>query len=122
MRMRLRIVVSKKLGRLAESYIINSKYKIRCVVAIDITYIPLEHKGSYKDKTATVSVWRASLEEHDGELIGICRQDVDAALFRDRIGRPYEGVLQLTLADFLHPVVRKKVLPAACKMVKKLCL
>jgi hypothetical protein len=106
---------SKKLSRLAESYIINSEHKIRCVVAIDITYIPPEHKGSHEDKTATVSVWRASLEEHDGELVGICRQDVDAAPFRDRTGRPYEGVLQLTLADFLNPAVRKKVLPAAMR-------
>jgi hypothetical protein len=106
---------SKKLSRLAESYIINSEHRIRCVVAIDITYIPPEHKGSHKDKTATVSVWRASLEEHDGELVGICRQDVDAAPFRDRTGRPCEGVLQLTLADFLHPVLRKKVLPAAMR-------
>ena len=106
---------SKKLGRLAESYIINSEHKIRCVVAIDIAYIPPEHKESHEDKAATVSVWRASLEEHDGELVGICRQDVDAAPFRDRTGRPCEGVLQLTLADFLHPIVRKKVLPAAMR-------
>lgn len=111
---------SKKLSRLAESYIINSEHKIRCVVAIDITYTPPEHKESYKDKTATVSVWRASLEEHDGELVGICRQDVDVAPFRDRTGRPCEGVLHLTLADFLNPAVRKKVLPAAMRDGKQI--
>jgi hypothetical protein len=104
---------TKKLSRLAESYIINSGHKIRCVVAIDITYIPPEHKGYHDDKTATVSVWRAASEEHDGRLVGICRQDEDAVPFRDRAGRPCEGVLQLTLADFLHPTVRKKVLPAS---------
>lgn len=106
---------SKKLSRSAGSYIINSEHRIRCVVAVDITYIPAEHKGSRKDKTATVSVWRTSLEEHDGELVGICRQDVDAAPFRDCTGRPCEGDLQLTLADFLHPVVREKVLPATMR-------
>jgi hypothetical protein len=89
---------SKKLSRLAESYIINSEHRIRCVVAVDITYIPPEHKGSRKDKTATVSVWRASLEEHDGELVGICRQDVDAAPFRDCTGRPCE-VLPANMRD-----------------------
>jgi hypothetical protein len=62
-----------------------------------------------------VSVWQASLEEHDGELVGIYRQDVGAAPLRDRTERPSKGVLQLTLADFLHLVVRKKVLPAAMR-------
>lgn len=104
---------SKKLARLADSYIINSRHKIRCVVAIDIKYVSPEQKGHHDDRTATVSVWRASSEKDDGKLVCTCKQDENAVPFRDRDGRPREGVLQLALADFLHPTIRKAVLPTS---------
>ena len=102
---------SNKLARLADSYIINSRHKIRCVVAIDIKYVSPEQKGYHDDRTATVSVWRASSEKDDGKLVCTCKQDENAVPFRDRDGQPCEGALQLTLADFLHPTIRKAVLP-----------
>lgn len=77
-----------------------------------MTYISLKYKGYHDNKTATVSVWRAASEEHDGRFVVICKQDEDAVAFRDRAGRPCEGVLQLALRGF-HPTVRKKVLPAS---------
>jgi hypothetical protein len=104
---------SKKLARLADSYIINSRHKIRCVVAIDIKYVSPEQKGYHDDRTATVSVWRASSEKDDGKLVCTCKQDENAVPFRDRDGQPCEGALQLTLADFLHPTIRKAVLPTS---------
>ena len=104
---------SKKLARLADSYIINSRHKIRCVVAIDIKYISPEQKGCHDDRTATVSVWRASSEKDDGKLVCTCKQDENAVPFRDRDGQPCEGVLRLALADFLHPTIRKAVLPTS---------
>ncbi|GAB7336125.1 hypothetical protein MBLNU13_g08913t1 [Cladosporium sp. NU13] len=76
---------SKKLSRSAESYIINSEHKIRCVVAIDITYIPPEHKESHKDKTATVQAPKEAsfceesniLEAQTDESLSVCDNDLE---------------------------------------------
>lgn len=90
----------RDLPRLAESYIIDSQHRVRCVVGLDIPYAGTRRtKG---DQSATVSVWRAATEtDEEGEEVGICRQDVAALPFRDVHGGGCDGALELTPADLL---------------------
>lgn len=82
---------------------------------MDMKYVSPEQKGYRDDRTATVPVWRASPEKDDDKLVCTSKQDEDAFPFRDRDGRPCEGVLQLALADFLHPTVREAVVPTSTR-------
>lgn len=89
----------KDLSRLAETYIVDSRHRIRCVLGLDITYAK---KGSKKqDKTASVSVWRPHVEVDQGERVGVYKCDMNASPFRNAEGESCAGELKLTLADFL---------------------
>ncbi|KAH9827978.1 hypothetical protein Tdes44962_MAKER09538 [Teratosphaeria destructans] len=81
----------KELPRLADDHIMYSGHAIKCVVGLDIPY----GKG---EKDASVSVWRAGLDD-DG--VGICRCDVDGAIFTRADGEAAEGVLELRMDDLL---------------------
>ncbi|KAF7192081.1 hypothetical protein HII31_06467 [Pseudocercospora fuligena] len=101
----------KDLPRLAESYIIDSKHAIRCVLGLDITYSNAKGEAP-KDHTATVSVWRPDIEYGaDGEEIGVCACDVHEMPFRGSQGITCEGEVQLTLSDLL-PQATMQRLPA----------
>ncbi|KAF2167420.1 hypothetical protein M409DRAFT_54021 [Zasmidium cellare ATCC 36951] len=85
----------KSLPRLAETYIVDSRHKIRCVVGLDIAY----GTGS---KEARVSVWRPGTEvDEDGKRVGVCRCDVDAVVVRGSDGSVGEGELVLNMRDFV---------------------
>ncbi|KAK6443072.1 hypothetical protein LTR95_000589 [Oleoguttula sp. CCFEE 5521] len=81
------------LGYLADSYIVDSRHAIRCVLGFDLGYGRKKDQG----REASVSVWRAGV---DGERVGICRVDAEGEVFRgdDKSG---DGVLELTVTDFL---------------------
>ncbi|KAF2764576.1 hypothetical protein EJ03DRAFT_25645 [Teratosphaeria nubilosa] len=85
----------KDLPRLAESYVVDSRHGIKCVVGLDIPY------GGKGD--ASVSLWRAATEvDEAGEEVGVCRCDVDGAVFRREDGGAGEGELELRVADFVE--------------------
>lgn len=91
---------SSKLLRLADSYITNSRHKIRCVIAMDIVYYSTKQTGSGRDKTATLSLWRPGVEEGG---IGFCMPIMEAIPFRGDKGRVCNGSLDLSITDFLRP-------------------
>jgi len=85
----------KRLGRLADDYLLDSDANIRVVVGLDIEY---GKKGSRK---ATLSVWRTHLAHTtDGDELQVVQEIADRA-FRDDQGNPtdYPG-LRLRLSDF----------------------
>ncbi|KAL5406973.1 hypothetical protein PMIN04_011852 [Paraphaeosphaeria minitans] len=87
----------KRLGRLAEDYLLDSDANIRIVVGLDIQY---GKKGSCK---ATLSAWRTKLfHTANGDELRVVQEAADAT-FRDDQGNPtdYPG-LQLHLRDFAH--------------------
>lgn len=101
----------KDLPRLAESYIVDSRHAIRCVVGLDITYTNAKGKVP-KDHTATVSVWRPEVvNDEEGDEVGVCACDVHEMPFRGSQGITCEGEIQLTLADLLPKPILEK-LPA----------
>ncbi|EME38059.1 hypothetical protein DOTSEDRAFT_57658 [Dothistroma septosporum NZE10] len=88
----------KALPRIAESYIVDSRHEIRCVVGLDVTFA----SGKKKDKTATVSIWRPGTEkDEEGDDVGTSFCDVDAVSFRDGDGSPCDGKLELSIIDLL---------------------
>lgn len=96
------------LPKLAESYIVDSRHAIRCVVGIDIPYPQRKRRGAPSgagasgDRAATVSVWRAATIVEDGEEVGICRCHVDAVPFQTSSdGTPRPGSLDLHTSDFI---------------------
>ncbi|KAK5112885.1 hypothetical protein LTR85_011112 [Meristemomyces frigidus] len=99
----------KDLPRLAESYIVDSRHAVRCVISLDIPYTNMVGKKGKKAATAkdrnevaTVSIWRPGTEtDEDGDEVGICRQDTDAIPFRNTDGTACAGALNLTIADIL---------------------
>jgi hypothetical protein len=90
----------KKLSCLADSYITNSRHKIRCVIALDIAYHSPRQTGCSRDMTATLSLWRPGVEEGG---IGFCMPIMEAVPFRDGKGRVCGGSLDLSISDFLRP-------------------
>jgi hypothetical protein len=99
---------SNKLTRLADSYITNSRHKIRCVIALDIVYHSSKQAGSGRDKTARLSLWRPGVEQHEEGDIGICMPIMEAVPFRDGKGLVCDGSLDLSISDFLRPSLCKK--------------
>nr|OQO32538.1 hypothetical protein B0A51_00102 [Rachicladosporium sp. CCFEE 5018] len=97
----------KALGYLADSYIVDSRHAIGCVLGFDLGYGGKKEQG----REASVSVWRAGV---DGEGVGICGVDVEGEVFRDG-GKSVEGMLELTVADFLPSAVAAKLLDAVLK-------
>lgn len=100
---------SNKLSRLADSYITNSRHKIRCVIALDIVYHSPKQTGSRRDKTARLSLWRPGLEQHEEGDIGICMPIMEAVPFRDGKGLVCDGSLDLSISDFLRPSLCRKL-------------
>lgn len=89
----------KDLPRLAESYIVDSQHRIRCVVGVDIPYANVKRAN---DKSATVSLWRAATEkDEEGEDVGICQCAMDCLPFRAPDGKALDGALELNTADLL---------------------
>lgn len=107
----------KELPRLAESYVIDSRHAIRCVLALDISYpAARSKKASEKQRhsKATLSVWRAALEKNEeGEDVGVCHCDVDEAAFRDADGSACNGALTLRLGDILPPHIMSRFAPSS---------
>jgi hypothetical protein len=99
---------SNKLARLADSYITNSRHKIRCVIALDIVYHSPKQTGSGRDKTARLSLWRPGVEQHEEGDIGICMPIMEAVPFRDGKGLVCDGSLDLSISDFLRSSLCKK--------------
>jgi hypothetical protein len=99
---------SNKLARLADSYITNSRHKIRCVIALDIVYHSPKQTGSGHDKTARLSLWRPGVEQHEEGDIGICMPIMEAVPFRNGKGLVCDGSLNLSISDFLRPSLCKK--------------
>ncbi|KAH8723921.1 hypothetical protein GQ44DRAFT_577396, partial [Phaeosphaeriaceae sp. PMI808] len=87
----------KRLGRLAEDYLMDSDASVRVVVGLDIEY------GKKKTSEATLSVWRTKLfsttDGNEPELRVF--KEVADQVFRDEQGNPtnHQG-LQLCLSDF----------------------
>lgn len=100
---------SNKLTRLADSYVTNSRHKIRCVIALDIVYHSPKQTGSGRDRTARLSLWRPGVEQHKEGEIGICMPIMEAVPFRDGKGLVCDGSLDLNIADFLRPSLCKKI-------------
>jgi hypothetical protein len=98
---------SNKLACLADSYITNSRHKIRCVIAFDIVYHSPKQTGSGRDKTARLSLWRPGVEQHEEGDIGICMPIMEAVPFRDGKGLVCDGSLDLSISDFLRPSLCK---------------
>lgn len=104
----------KNLRQLADSYIVDSEHETRCMVGFDLAYTAPERRKKTRkvDKTATVAVWRAAVEQNqDGMDVGICRLDMEAQ-FRREDGEVCLGSLELTLADFLPPDVLAALPPS----------
>ncbi|OQN96275.1 hypothetical protein B0A48_17837 [Cryoendolithus antarcticus] len=97
----------KALGYMADSYIVDSRHAIRCVLGFDLGY----GKKIGEQREASVSVWRAGV---DGEGVGICRAVVEGELFREH-GESVDGMLELTVADFLPPAVAAELSESALK-------
>lgn len=110
----------KEMLRLAESYIVDSRHEIRCVIGLDIPYKRQRVTGKAKKsgqvtqegEMATVSVWRPDTQIEDGEEVGVCRVDVDAVPFRSADNETCTGALELTVADIL-PTSTLAALPAS---------
>ncbi|KAF2007251.1 hypothetical protein P154DRAFT_614661 [Amniculicola lignicola CBS 123094] len=85
----------KRLGRLAEDYLLDSDASVQVVIGLDIEY---GKKGSRK---ATLSVWRSHMiHTSDGDELRVV-QDIADEAFRDDQGTPtnHPG-LRLQLSDF----------------------
>ncbi|KAF2229878.1 hypothetical protein EV356DRAFT_561859 [Viridothelium virens] len=85
----------KRLGRLAENYLLDSDTSIRAVVGLDIGY------GKKVSRKATFSIWRPRLfDTADGSELQAVEEAADEA-FRDDEGNPinHPGV-RLRLSDF----------------------
>ncbi|KAI7263317.1 hypothetical protein KC345_g9192 [Hortaea werneckii] len=114
---------AKSLKRLADSYIVDSRHRIRCVIGFDLPKRP--RKGRRRDnetstaveeeepKTATVSVWRFAVrsEEH-GKEVGTSTCDLDAVPFRSVSGDACDGALKPDVSDFLPHSVALTLSPS----------
>ncbi len=83
---------AKAFRDLADEYILGSYLRVRALAAFDI---------SYRDKSATVSVWRPTLQQKDGRQGW--RTRCEAHVFRYTSGEPNldpNSGLQLHLRDF----------------------
>ncbi|KAF2001250.1 hypothetical protein P154DRAFT_490637 [Amniculicola lignicola CBS 123094] len=87
----------KRLGRLAENYLLDSDASVRVVVGLDIEY---SEKGSRK---ASLSMWRPRLfETADGSELRAVEEAVNEP-FRDDEGNPVDHPgLRLRLSDFTY--------------------
>ncbi|KAK4543761.1 hypothetical protein LTR36_004794 [Oleoguttula mirabilis] len=119
----------KDLLRLAESYIVDSRHAVRCVIGLDIPYTSPVGKRSRRDsakknaaapgpkgedRVATLSIWRPGTETNDeGDEVGICRLDIDTVPFRNADGSACEGAFNLSIADVLPPSVSSTLPPSA---------
>ncbi|KAF2788691.1 hypothetical protein K505DRAFT_366255 [Melanomma pulvis-pyrius CBS 109.77] len=87
----------KKLGRLAEDYLLDSNASVQVVVGLDIEY---GKKGSRK---ATLLVWRTQVvSTADGDELRVVQEIADEP-FRDDQGNPTDHPgLRLHLTDFAY--------------------
>ncbi|KAK5143791.1 hypothetical protein LTR04_001773, partial [Oleoguttula sp. CCFEE 6159] len=103
----------KDLPRLADSYMMDSKFNIKCVVGLDIEY---KRRGRDADEErageAAVSIWRPGTEEEGDEVVDVCKQVVENDVFRSGDRHSQQGSLVLMLADFV-PTLLLSRLPEA---------
>ncbi|TKA62551.1 hypothetical protein B0A49_14008 [Cryomyces minteri] len=103
----------KDLPRLADSYMMDSKFNIKCVVGLDIEY---KRRGRDADEErageAVVSIWRPGTEEEGDEIVDVCKQVVENDVFRSGDRHSQQGSLVLMLADFV-PTLLLSRLPEA---------
>ncbi|KAF2458011.1 hypothetical protein BDY21DRAFT_303212 [Lineolata rhizophorae] len=95
---------TKKLGRLAEGYLLDSNASVQVVLGLDIEY---GRKGSRK---ATMSIWRTQMVgPPDGKELTVV-QEVENAPFRDDQGNPtsHPG-LRLRLGDFAYEELAQEI-------------
>lgn len=95
---------SSDLQSLAESYIIDSKHEIRCVIGIDLGYLSTGNSEEPPPRSTgpTVSIWIPDSEIDDaGEDVGICMKLVDSVPFRNEDGHALEGQLEIPCSFFL---------------------
>ncbi|PVH90618.1 hypothetical protein DM02DRAFT_620927 [Periconia macrospinosa] len=87
----------KRLGQLAEDYLLDSDANVRVVVGFDIEY------GKKGSRRATLSTWRTHIEHTaDGDELRVVQEAADE-IFRDEqgIATDHPG-LQLHLSDFAY--------------------
>ncbi|KAF2181250.1 hypothetical protein K469DRAFT_692127 [Zopfia rhizophila CBS 207.26] len=92
---------------LADHYIQRSKGEIRTVIGFNLNDIDSAKrkkgaKTSLAKAPATFSVWRAELDNSDGQTRVFVKNSVGDQVFRDQYGNPVPLVgLQLSLQDFI---------------------
>lgn len=114
----------KSLKKLAHSYIVGSRHRIRCVIGFDLPKRPRRGRGRRDDETtmatkeeepraATVSVWRCATRlNEDGKTVGTLTCDLDAVPFRSVSGDACDGALKLEISDFLPHSVAMTLSPS----------
>ncbi|TKA59941.1 hypothetical protein B0A49_12710, partial [Cryomyces minteri] len=97
------------LDDVAYSFVRGSHGNINTVVGLDVEYKPPEKPR--KTKKATLNVWRyARVRNSEGRDVADCVREVQDEPFRSDNGDALQGILSLTLADFLPPRIHSKVL------------
>lgn len=90
---------SRALPKLADDYLLDSNFNIRCVLGFDI---PTEYQRQRQNvRTAAVFLWRPDFNAQ-GEAVSKVHLN---APFRDAAGTACAGGLSLTLADLLPQAV-----------------
>ncbi|TKA71578.1 hypothetical protein B0A49_11801 [Cryomyces minteri] len=103
----------KDLPRLADSYIMDSKFNIKCVVGLDIEYKRRERDADEERAgEAVVSIWRPGTEEEGDEIVDVCKQVVENDVSRSSDRHSQQGSLVLTLADFAPTLLLSRLLEA----------
>lgn len=113
----------KNLKSLADSYIVDSRHRIRCVIGFDLPKRP--RKGRRRDhetptavkegetRAATVSVWRCAIKsEEGGKEVGTSTCDIHAVPFRSASGDACNGAVELDISDFLPHSIAKTLSPS----------
>lgn len=114
---------AKILKRLADSYVVDSRHRIRCVIGFDLPKRPRKGRGRHteersavkeeKARAATVSVWRCVIvSEEDGKEVGTSSCDLNAVPFRSASGDACDGALKLDISDFLPHSVATTLSPS----------
>ncbi|KAK4608884.1 uncharacterized protein CLAFUR5_14649 [Fulvia fulva] len=87
----------RALPHLADDYILETNFQIRCVLAFDVP--DRQHpKTKDTDMTAVVYLWRPGF---NAEEEAISEAHVDAVPFRSADGKPCDGELTIEMADLI---------------------
>ena len=100
------------LRQLAESYIADSYAAIRCVIGLNLQYpsqgAKVQRMTRREKKRATVTIWRAEVEESKMAASTSYGAEIMTAEFRDRNGAACSGAMTLHIDDLLPPATIPK--------------